>query len=172
MSNKKKLDVDFEVIEEPEDVLFPRLPNVVSHRGHKVKIVAIIRDVPAQPMTISLRARVLVLDRETIGEKEHISRPAKIWGEAKEVTATFPSNDFLSLPFMIEAIVPRSLTDDHLGEGPHYQALVNVTASSDDGELAIEDTSGSKEGSKADDQSASDSGFDGDGLYIIEFMSK
>jgi hypothetical protein len=168
MSDKNKLDVDFEIIEEPEDELFPRLPNVVSHRGHSVKIIAIIRSLPEpqEGRTISLRARVLVLDKKTMGAKGHISRPAEIWGEAlDEPPVKITSEEFPNLPFSINIIVPKDdKPDDHLGEGPHYQALVNITTSTGGGDAV----GGAEDGTAA----SSDLSFDDQGLYIIAFTSK
>jgi hypothetical protein len=153
--------------------MFPRLPNVVSHRGHRVKILATIRQVPEpepeEVTTVSLKARVLVLAPQTMGENENVSRLAQLWGEAPAVTATFPSIEFPSLPFTIHTIVPRGRGDDHLGEGPDYQALVNVTTSSGNGQAAPKSVDGGGEGGGAAGQPSS---FDANGLYIIEFMSK
>lgn len=123
-----ELDVDFEVIEDPEDRIFPRLPNVISHRGHRVKIAAIVRDLPhpERPTEIRLRASVFVLNNAIMGEKGHVAHPFQLWGRAEEMTVPFPSEQHPRLPFEIEIFVPRNDEDDHLGEGPHYEALVEV----------------------------------------------
>lgn len=123
-----ELDVDFEVIEDPEDLVFPRLPNVVSHRGHKVKITAVIHDLPHPERTteITVGARVHVLNNAIMGEKGHVTLPFQLWGIAEDVMATFPSDQYPRLPFKIEIIVPKVPDDDHLGEGPHYEAMVGV----------------------------------------------
>jgi hypothetical protein len=141
--DEHELDVDFEIIEDPEDSAFPRLPNVVSHRRHRVKIIATVHDLPFPDRTtkITLSAIVNVLHYELISEKGHVARPFERWGTSNKVTATFTPDEYSGFPFNIEAIVPRSGDDDHLGQGPDYEALIEVKTTSvepliegDDGE--------------------------------------
>jgi hypothetical protein len=167
---KHELDVDFEIIEDPEDLVFPRLPNVVSHRGHRVKIIATVHDVPHPDRTteITLSAFVNVLNNALLNEKGHICHPIQQWGTSKELTATFPSEQYSRLPFKIEAVVSRDAGDDHLGQGPDYEAFVNVTTSSAQLAATEEATGETIPGGAA----ASDTTPRTEGAYIIRFTSK
>lgn len=129
--HEHELDVDFEVIEDPEDPAFPRLPNVVSHRGHRVLITATVHDLPEpdtdSETTIKFSATVNALESPLMGERGHVSHPFAIWG-TKEVEAKYPSQEHQRLPFKVEILVPMiEPVDEHLGQGPDYEALVNVT---------------------------------------------
>ena len=127
-----ELDVDFEIIEDPEDFTFPRLPNVVSHRRHCVKVIATVHDLPFPERTteITLSAKVNVLYYELLNERGHGCRPFQPWGKSKDVKVTYSPDEYSGFPFKIEAVVPRSTDDDHLGQGPDYEATVVVRTSS------------------------------------------
>ncbi len=165
------LDVNLEVLEEPLDYYFPRQPNVVSHRGHQAKIIVTIHDVPDPEgtKTITLNATVLVFDKERAGNNGHVCSAARIWGTAEKVTVAFPWPGW-PRPYVKEIIVSRGNDDDHLGEGPYYQGLVNVTTSNEafNAERTTEgDSAGNDEEAAATGRAA----LDDDGLHIIEFMS-
>jgi hypothetical protein len=167
-----ELDVDFEVMEDPEDLVFPRLPNVVSHRGHRVKITAIVRDLP-EPDTetkIMFRVTVNVLNSSIIGEKGHISHPFAVWGE-KEVEVTFPSDQLSRLPFKVEILVPMELEDEHLGQGPDYQALIDVTTNNArlDALREAGDESQQRDGAAAE---RTNGGPKAEGSFLIRFASQ
>jgi hypothetical protein len=164
MSNhdEHKLDVDLEVIEEPEDDFFPspREPNVISHRQHTVKITAVIRDVPEDTQQLTLQAKILTLGKETLGQEGHTSSTVETWGTSDSVTVPYPSELCETLPCKISLIVERSLRDDHLGEGP-YRGLVDISTSN-----ILDDTTG-------DGSEEQDDDLDGDfGNFMIAFVSK
>jgi hypothetical protein len=167
-----ELDVDFEIIEDPEDLVFPRLPNVVSHRGHRVKIIATVHDVPQPDRTtdITLSAFVNVLNNALLNEKGHICHPFQQWGTSKDLTVTFPSEQYSRLPFKIETIVSRDAGDDHLGQGPDYEAFVDVSTSSAQLAPTEEETGGTRPRGAA--ASASDATPRTEGSYLIRFTSK
>lgn len=169
--NEHELDVDFEIIEDPEDLVFPRLPNVVSHRGHRVKIVATVHDVPhpERITDIKLLASIHVLNSALLNEKGHICHPFQLWGTSEELKATFPSEEYSKLPFKIEAIVSKDASDDHLGQGPDYEAFVEVETSSFQGALADEEEVG---GIRPRDATVSHAAPRTEGSYIIRFTRK
>lgn len=161
-SEKPELDVDFEIVENPEDPTFPRLPNVISHRGHRIKIIATVHGVPypEKETDITMSASVHVLGSGLLNEKGHICHFIQPWGRAADVTVTYPSKAYPNLPFKIETIVSRDSGDDHLGQGPDYQAGVSITTSSpEDGHDHI-DTSAAQIETRASKDSGKDSGDD------------
>lgn len=162
-----KLDVDFEVIEHPEDVLFPHQPNTVSRRGHRVKLSAIIREVPDNTTRIKFKATILTHGKQTIGENEHLACPVQVWGSAPEKIVGFPSEEYPTLPCKIELIVPRTLGDDHLGEGP-YQGFANIKTDN----LPFNPDEVNKPDSGNGDGAESSSIIDPVGLFSIQFVSK
>jgi hypothetical protein len=117
-------DIELEVFEEPIDRLFPRLPNVVSRRGHRaLKIVVRVQDsefFPPEAEAVEIDAEVFVYGPDRVGNGQHLFRHRLKWGAQRD---TFPLDngrrDF-------EIVVHRGLDDDHLGEGP-YDATVKVT---------------------------------------------
>lgn len=129
-----EFDVDFEIVavnESGEVQTRPRQPNVVSRRGHAVKIIAKIRDIPETegPTEVTLKADVLVLANAVMGEEGDIARPFQRFGRAADVMATIQSRD--NLPYTMEIVVPNTGNDDHLGQGPDYQATVDLSTASD-----------------------------------------
>lgn len=164
-----QLDVDFEIVEDPEDSAFPRLPNVVSHRRHKVKVIATVHDLPypERKTDITLSAKVNVLDHELINERGHISRPFQRWGKSKEIKVTFTPDEYSGFPFNIEAVVPMSEGDDHLGQGPDYEAFVDVRTSSVEPPVA-----GGGGGAQQRDATTNGTGPRTEGSYIIRFTAK
>lgn len=164
-----ELDVDFEIIEDPEDLVFPRLPNMVSHRGHRVKIIATVHDVPHPEMStdITMLASIQVLNNALLNEKGHICYPFQLWGTSEELKVTFPSEEYSRLPFKIEATVSKDVGDDHLGQGPDYEAFVDITTSSG-GNFAGRDD----DGAQSRDVASSHSSPRVNGSYIIRFTSK
>jgi hypothetical protein len=171
--DEHELDVDFEVIEDPEDLIFPRMPNVVSHRGHGVKIITTIRDVPHPERTteITLSATVHVLNNAILNEKGHVCHPFQVWGSAEDLTVTFPSEKFTRLPFKVEIRVPMDEDDDHLGQGPDLEAFVDVSTSSTlfaSTEKEEEEENGEGEAAGAESSSTPRT----EGSYVIRFTSK
>ena len=80
MPETHELDVDFEVVgtdtNDDEVPVVPRMPNVVSRRGHRVKLIALIHDVPRPDRTtrVSMTAIVNVLQNTLLGRKGDVSR--------------------------------------------------------------------------------------------------
>jgi hypothetical protein len=164
-----ELDVDFEIIEDPEDSAFPRLPNVVSHRRHRFKVIATVHDLPFPERTteITLSAKVNVLYYELLNERGHSCRPFQRWGKSKDVKVTFSPDEYSGFPFDIEAVVPMSDDDDHLGQGPDYEATVEIRTNSIEPSL-----DGNDGGAQPRDAAASDGGPRTDGSFIIRFTAK
>lgn len=180
-----ELDVDFEVVAvvggvrgDMEVPVNPRLPNVVSRRGHKLKIIATIRDVPDPTGTteITMNARVSVLNNAVMGDKGDLSRPFQNWGDAvPDVTMTFEPQD--ALPYRMEIVIPRTEHDDHLGQGPDYEATVTITSNTVS--LATDATvsgadAAATDSSVADDTDDTDSAPEprSGGFFIIPFTSR
>jgi hypothetical protein len=165
-----KLDVDFEVMEYPRDEFFPRMPNIVSHRGHQLRITAIIRDVPEGTTHIGLQADVLVYGAETISEHGHASSSVRLWGHAPE--RSFPVNEDTLFPHPIDILVTKSLDDDHLGEGP-YGTFINITAANTPfvDEAPAEESVGTAEDGEAGSGSGSITVRNGH-TFEVDFVSK
>lgn len=132
------LDVDFRIVavnDQGEVPVHPRLPNVVSRRGHALKITAWVRDVPYRdnefPVTVTLdRAEVSVYRNPDMGEEGDISRRKEFWGRNVEHdTKTIDARD--DLPRRLEVTVFQVNHDDHLGQGPDYESAIEVTATPD-----------------------------------------
>jgi hypothetical protein len=143
----ENLDVELDVSEQPEEAKFPRRPNVISHRGHRLKLNVTIADVPPERPFVTITASVFTYGPERIGEEAHVSRSRELWGEERGRTFEIePAN----LPAKLAIVVPKLGGDDHLGQGP-YEAIVTVNTSTeppDDptlvtggGEFSIEFTS-------------------------------
>lgn len=127
MALERELDVDLDVVEQPEQANFPRRPNVVSHRGHKVKFNVTINDVPADRKAVTISAKVFTYGPEHLGEASHASRSRKLWGmEPGRLFDIDPEN----LPARFSVVVSKLGGDEHLGQGP-YEAVVTVNASTD-----------------------------------------
>lgn len=165
-----ELDVDFEIIEDPEDLVFPHPPNVISHRGHSVKIIATVHDLPhpERVTEINMVAMVNVLGNAILNEKGHISKPFQLWGTADPLTVTFPSEKYSRLPFKIEATVTQNPDDDHLGQGPDYEAFAEVKTSSIGLASTEEDTGATPSRGAAASPAAPRT----EGAYVIRFTSK
>lgn len=120
-------DIELEVFEEPIDTLFPRLPNIVSRRGHralKIKVRVQGTDViPPNATAVVIEAEVLTYGPDRIGSNRHVFRHRLTWGTK---SMTFPLRARHRPPYGFDVVVPKQLGDDHLGEGP-YDAVVKVT---------------------------------------------
>jgi len=119
-------DIELEVFEEPLDGQFPRLPNVVSRRGHRaLKIVVRVQGdvIPEEADSVLIEAEVFAYGPDRVGNGRHIYRHRLRWG-AKRIP--FPLPEEHGSDFEFNVIVERELQDDHLGEGP-YDAVVKVT---------------------------------------------
>ena len=120
-------DIELEVFEEPIDRLFPRVPNVVSRRGHRALkiLVRVLGDdvIPPEAEAIRIDAEVFVYGPDRVGNGRHLFRHRLRWG-AEQITIPLENRDDEDLEF--EVIVRRGLDDDHLGEGP-YDATVKLT---------------------------------------------
>lgn len=153
------LDVDFVIVAQDDngDVpVHPRMPNVVSRRGHKLKIVAVVRDLPdaAIPSRVTVHAEVFVLNNAAMGDEGDVSRPFQSWG-VSALDGTGEVTSRAQIPFPISVMVSPTNNDDHLGQGPDYQASVDVNAAP---------TSLSSESAAADGSSH--------GEFIIPFSSR
>lgn len=147
MAHERELDVDLDVFEQPEQANFPRRPNVVSHRGHKVKFTVTITDVPEDRKWVTISANVFTYGPEHLGEASHASRSRKLWGmEPGKPFEIDPEN----LPARYGVVVSKLGGDEHLGQGP-YEAVITVNASTE----APEDPAAATEGDE----------------FSIEFMS-
>lgn len=141
MSVERELDVELDVNEQPEQANFPRLPNVVSHRGHSLLINVTITDVPRDRQFVTIAANVFTYGPERLGEAAHRSRTKTRWGvEPGRVFEIDPEN----LPARYSIVVAEFGGDEHLGQGP-YEAVVLVNSSTDppeaDGPLTGEEFS-------------------------------
>ena len=127
MSEERELDVALDVNEKPEQPNFPRRPNVVSHRGHKLSITVTITDVPKDRKFVTIAASVFTYGPEHLGEQANVSRTRTSWGDFPgQVFEINPEN----LPAQYAIVVSKFGGDDHLGQGP-YEAVVTVNASTD-----------------------------------------
>jgi len=125
MADDSKLDVDLDVFEQPEQANFPRRPNIISRRGHAVRLIVTINqvaDLGTKFVTIS--ASVFALGPEHLGQASHVSRSRKLWADEQKGFDI----DAADLPSRHEIVVERD-PDDHLGQGP-YEAVVTVSPSS------------------------------------------
>ncbi len=120
-------DIELEVFEHPIDRLFPRLPNVVSRRGHRaLKIVVRVQGnevIPPEAESVLIEAEVFVYGPDRVGNGRHLFSHRLRWGAE---TQPFPLEYEHGPEYEFEVIVPRQLDDDHLGEGP-YNATVKLT---------------------------------------------
>jgi hypothetical protein len=120
-------DVELEVFEEPLDRLFPRIPNVVSRRGHralKVNIRIKGRElIPANASAVKLEAEVITFGPERIGANRHVFRHRQTWGTKME---EIPLRSGHGPNYTFPIVILRSLGDDHLGQGP-YDAVITIT---------------------------------------------
>lgn len=126
-----ELDVELDVIElnylgHPIEN-FPRRPNVVSHRGHQIKINVTITQVAADTEYVTIGASVYAYGPERIGEEAHVSRSWSLWGSEPRVTKEIDPND---MPRTFSIVVSMADVDDHLGQGP-YGGLVSVNQSTE-----------------------------------------
>jgi hypothetical protein len=119
-------DVELEVVEDPLDPLFPRVPNVVSRRGHRVRINITAFDdelIPANATEVRLDADVITYGPDRLGHNRHLFRHASLWGRETRIVSLAPGH---RPPYSFYIIVPRLLGDDHLGQGP-YDSMVAIT---------------------------------------------
>ena len=127
MSEERQLDVELDVNEQPEQPNFPRRPNVISHRGHRLLINVNITDVPPDREFVTIAASVFCYGPERLGEASHVSRTRMKWGEEPgRVFKIDPKN----LPARCAIVVEEFGGDEHLGQGP-YEAVVTVNASTE-----------------------------------------
>jgi len=127
MSEERELDVELDVNEQPEQANFPRRPNVVSHRGHRLLIKVTITGVPLDRKFVTIAASVFTYGPERLGEAAHVSRTRTKWGEEPgRVFEIDPEN----LPAKYAIVVSEFGGDEHLGQGP-YEAVVTVNASTE-----------------------------------------
>jgi len=152
-------DIELEVFEDPIDRLFPRLPNIVSRRGHRaLKIVVRVQGtevIQPEATSVKIDAEVFAYGPDRVGNHHHLFRHRLLWGKE---TVTFPLRSGHEPEYEFEVIVPRKLGDDHLGEGP-YDAAIKVTPQ---GEI-LED-------SGVEAKSAAD--FDPDPKTTIRFIAR
>jgi hypothetical protein len=138
-------DIELEVFEEPIDRAFPRLPNLVSRRGHRaLKIVVRVqgtRVIPPNATSVKIDVEVFAYGPDRIGTNRHIFRHRLLWGLE---TVCFELREGHEPEYEFEVIVPRRVGDDHLGEGP-YEAAVKVTAQGE----GLSDSSGARDESVA-----------------------
>ena len=177
-SEQHTLDVDFTLVavnNQGDVPVRPRLPNVVSRRGHAVKIIAQVRDVPDGefPMDVSITAHVSVLNNPCAGDEGDLSRRFEFWGRSAEpVIGTIPSRD--QLPLRLEIIVPRTNEDDHLGQGPDYNATVTVAALANllDSNDGVESAARTEEADRPEETTGIRDSESGNGTFIIPFSSR
>jgi hypothetical protein len=172
-----RLDVDFELIavnDQGELPVRPRLPNVVSRRGHALKIITRIHDVPNEadefPVEVTINATVNVLANPIMGGEGDVSRLRQFWGDnaANPAKKTFNSRDELNDD--ITTIVRPPKHDDHLGQGPDFQADVTVTASPTTKRKAAADDEHTT--AARPDRAAGTDSTSGTGDFIIPFSSR
>jgi hypothetical protein len=132
------LDVSLSVFEMPIDPLFPRRPNVVSHRRHQLEIQVTVNRLPEGAGRISISADVIELGPERLGHQEHKFRPIRLWGRDRRDNIEIDPEE---LPATFSLVVSRIPGDDHLGQGP-YDAYVTLSLgeqpeSADEGGIQI-----------------------------------
>ena len=121
-----ELDVDLDVFEFPEQPNFPRLPNVVSRRGHRLKFNIGINEVPEGTKSVTISAKVFAYGPEHLGSEAHSSRSRRLWGSAEPKNCNI---DIENLPAKCDIVVDEDDEDEHLGQGP-YEAVITVTPTS------------------------------------------
>jgi hypothetical protein len=128
MAEERELDVDLDVVEQPEQGNFGRRPNVVCRRGHRLKFNVGINDVPTGTTFVTINAKVFTYGPEYLGPEAHASRSRKLWGmEPGRAFEIDPEN----LPVSFDLVVSKRGGDDHLGQGP-YEAIITVNPSSEE----------------------------------------
>jgi hypothetical protein len=125
-TSTEERDIELEVIENPRDENFPRLPNIVSHRGHSLRIFVRVQgtEIPHNATAVKIGAEVITYGVNRIGRNRHVFRHSARWGKFDE--KPFPLPKRRKLEYTFELVVEKQLGDDHLGEGP-YDAFVTVT---------------------------------------------
>lgn len=132
-----ELQIDFEIqginSHDDEVPVRPRLPNVVSRRSHRIKIIGTIYDVPDPTAVTIVRltdAVVNVFSNAVMGGKGDLARPSQEWGvsaddgEAEIRPVDLDPDD----PPTVCIIVEPNTGDDHLGQGPDYEATFDVSS--------------------------------------------
>jgi hypothetical protein len=125
-ASTEERDIELDVFEEPLDKIFPRLPNIVSRRGHRaLKIVVRVGKevIPSNATSVVIAAEVITYGLDRIGKNRHVFRHSARWGKNEK---PFPLPKKHKPPYTFEIVVEKELGDDHLGEGP-YDAFVTVT---------------------------------------------
>lgn len=163
----KELDVDFAVVEDPLDMHLPRRPNVVSRRGHKVKITGYIREIKDEVERLNVRAEVFLLGPQALAPGAHTSRRMRLWGD-KEIDVEIPPD--ANFPFPFEIIVEEKRPDEHLGQGPDYGAIITMRDDTPSRLKAGEGGEGATQTRAADDQNKIAAGDSGD-IFAFTFVS-
>lgn len=138
---KHELEVGFEIqgVDDKNNEVQVRpglhLPNVVSRRGHRVKIIVSVFDVPDPTMKTIVRlqnATVNVFSDAVVGNKGDLARPSQLWGsnvaDVSEVEVNPGDLDPGKPAPTIYIVVQPKGGDDHLGQGPDYEATVDVSS--------------------------------------------
>lgn len=173
-----ELQIDFEIQgighDDKEVPVRPRLPNVVSRRSHRIKIIGTIYDVPDPTLVTIVRlagATVDVFGNAVMGAKGDLARPAQQWGtsgvdgqvEIRPVDLEDPND-----PPTVSIIVEPDDGDDHLGQGPDYQATVEVSSQT----IIPVDNAAAGTGARGGSAAASSDANTGVQLFTIPFSSK
>ena len=137
MAHETALDVEIDVFEQPETPGFPRRPNVVSRRGHRVKFNVCIREVPDETNWVTIAAQVFTYGPERLGEASHVSRSRRLWGRVLGKAFEIKPDE---LPCTVSIVVAES-GDEHLGQGP-YEAVITVSPSTNEPENPEQVTEG------------------------------
>src|SRR6185503_10169779 len=125
MAHVTAVDVDLDVFEQPETPNFPRRPNTVSRRGHRVRFIVYVHDVPEETKVVTISASVFTYGPNHLGQQSHVSRSRRLWG--RELGRVFEI-DPDDLPSRHEIVVSELGGDEHLGQGP-YEAVITVNPS-------------------------------------------
>lgn len=137
MAEKHELQIDFEIQGVDDDgnevPVRPRLPNVISRRGHQIKIIGSVYDVPDPTKETIVRledATVNVFSNAVMGAKGDLARPSQEWGTSSEDGEVLikPGDLDPDDPPTVYILVEPNDGDDHLGQGPDYEALVDVSS--------------------------------------------
>lgn len=133
-----EIDVDIDVCEQPKHANFPRRPNVVSRRGHRIKLDIGIHELPEGTEWVVISAKVFNYGPEHLGPGAHASRSRKLWGKAGAKAFEIKPEE---LPTTFEIVASKEVVDEHLGQGP-YEAVITVTASDEEPENPEDVTEG------------------------------
>lgn len=128
MAHDNELDIDLDVFEQPMTPNFPRRPNVVSRRGHRVRFIVYINEVADEETKhVTISASVFNYGPNHLGQESHVSRSRKLWGREHGRLFDIDPDD---LPSRHEIVVSQHEGDEHLGQGP-YEAIITVSPSTE-----------------------------------------